>query len=933
VGKAVIVSEQGEGLYTVKKEVTGLAAAQALAAARRAKLEEELPPLRAEEEEAVIAVAYQFFITNQLIDDWVAGIDIPEQSLKFNFSYEMTEETQEYIRTAVEGKVTGFEVPEAVLNAIHELWDERGKLEAIRAQLYAKQAEYLALLKWQSELTALENSAKTPIPAWCADYTEGLTGTVATLEVPGEVDPTLGGGINIKPGYDDGSIWGAAYGQIQFGKVLSPAGFAWNLTMLQPWLKWMPLWRYATVLAVDESADTVDVELLPILSKARVWLRKDLTINTPWESSMSGVPVRYMSCGAAVFEAGDEVIVQFDLEDLEGSPGLQTYQPYVIGFYEEPRQCEGGRFGFLPASDAAPSGWYVPAPDAPREPYTGNFILASTTDFKRWAWADISSFIRDVNDIPGNQHSVAPNGDVLSWWGSPRGDGPISYLPDGNIQWLYNEANKLTPYIKVINNLSYLTYFSPDTQDEKFIPGILYKNNVPLLNYTTSQRIGGARQLANGDIVFALTSTNNFTSLYRRTGTSTVFLGTPPSVGIVTNVWRWDFNESGTAVSTIIRTNDGVLHVYTVPLTKNNQGQVSGFSTPQITSHRVVEEIITTSQGRNWPADVIQEGRWDEVGAGWSMYASRWVNKSYTTKVISGDGRLPVALRYLGDELKIAWITPTVSGTESNFTELNYSSPYYDVLTNGSPTKSFKSVFDTRTGGTSTRTISRDRKISYLLQIGNKSWNFEYSDPTNSVSIDAHAGDEEGKIEINRSMNSGSGNNFQRMWILMLFLQNDMLFSWQHNRTFEEIIEAERSEDVTTGTRTRNDLTTQSIVHQNSPVRSLITQQVNSVQDYSFGNFRFGVGNNPSEPESTLEELNFMVIFFEHEALMGHGVGGCYDDRASSGYLANIVAPAVTSGPETASRQSWMFGTVGTAKLSAGITGDNPTLIPIGIRK
>jgi hypothetical protein len=335
VGKAVIVSEQGEGRYTIRKEVAGLASAVALAAERRAKLEEELPPLRAEEEAAVIAVDLQFFTTNELIDDWVAGIDIPEQSLKFNFSYKTTEEARTYMEAAVEGTVTGFEVPAAVLNAIHDLWDERGKLEDIRTRLHAKQAEYLALLKWQSELTALKASADTPIPAWCADYTEDLTGTVATLEVPGEVDPTLGGGINIKPGYVS-AAWSSAYGQIQFGKVLSPAGFAWNLTMLQPWLKWMPLWRYATVDAVDEENDTVDVTLHPILSKARVWLRRDTSFNVPWQGKMSGVPVKYMECDADAFDIGDEVVVQFALVPASDPP---DYTPTCIGFKTAPQEC------------------------------------------------------------------------------------------------------------------------------------------------------------------------------------------------------------------------------------------------------------------------------------------------------------------------------------------------------------------------------------------------------------------------------------------------------------------------------------------------------------------------------------------------------------------------------------------------------------------
>jgi hypothetical protein len=332
VGKAVIVSEQGEGLYTVKKEVRGLAAARALAADRRERLEEELPALRLEEEEAVNAVVYQRFVTDTLLNDWLAGIEIPEDTLNFELRYGITDEARQYVQS----QATGLEVPAALMNAIHDLVEKRMLLDDIRRKTDQKSAEYLAVLKWQGELTALQNSADTPIPAWCADYTEDLTGEVATLEVPGEVDPLIGGGINIKPAFSDAAAWNASYGQIQFGKTLSPAGFAWNMTMLTPWLKWMPLWRYATVTAVDKNADTVNVELQPVLSKVGAYLRKDLTINAPWQGKMTGVPVEYMDCNAEVFEVGDEVILQFEPVPESDPP---DYAPKCIGFKSDPQEC------------------------------------------------------------------------------------------------------------------------------------------------------------------------------------------------------------------------------------------------------------------------------------------------------------------------------------------------------------------------------------------------------------------------------------------------------------------------------------------------------------------------------------------------------------------------------------------------------------------
>jgi hypothetical protein len=358
MGKAVIVSEQGEGLYTVKKEVRGLAAARALAADRRERLEAEFPPLRLEEENALNAVVSQRFVTDTLLNDWLAGIEIPEDTLNFELRYGISDEARAY----VQAQTTGLEVPAALMNAIHELVEKRMLLDDIRRKLDRKSAEYLAVLKWQGQLTALQNSADTPIPAWCADYTGGLAGTVATLEVPGEVDPLIGGGLNIKPGYTDEATWSASYGQIQFGKTLSPAGFAWNMTMLTPWLKWMPIWRYATVTAVDKDADTVNVNLLPVLSKVGAYLRKDLTINDPWLDKMTGIPVEYMSCGAGAFEVGDEVIIEFrppeeDMMDAESNP-------YCIGFKDNPKPCNVFFYSdlFIPVflgiyDDSAPIEW------------------------------------------------------------------------------------------------------------------------------------------------------------------------------------------------------------------------------------------------------------------------------------------------------------------------------------------------------------------------------------------------------------------------------------------------------------------------------------------------------------------------------------------------------------------------------------------------
>lgn len=225
-------------------------------------------------------------------------------------------------------------VPESLFKAMTVYANLVGLAREAERRLATLQAEYLSVISREAELTRLKNSLDTPVMAWCADYTEALSGTVATLEVPGEVNPRIGGGLNIRPGFLTHAAWEAQYGKVQMGTALSPACFAWNLTMLMPWMKWMPLWRYATV--TGRTGVTLDVSLAPIISKASSYLAHQTDFNTPWVGSMTGVQVEYMTCGAAVFEIGDEVIVEFR---REGEGPLEYYEPFVIGFKQEPKLC------------------------------------------------------------------------------------------------------------------------------------------------------------------------------------------------------------------------------------------------------------------------------------------------------------------------------------------------------------------------------------------------------------------------------------------------------------------------------------------------------------------------------------------------------------------------------------------------------------------
>lgn len=325
MGAARILSEEGHGLYRIKLEFGDQLDARIEAlATKRTQLEKELLTLRAAQVDLNEIWADAYNDLRDKIEAWVDGIELPADPVMK--PPQMSDKAYEYLlRTAPK-----IGLPDYLVAAFTRLGTAAQNKRAGEKAIADKQAEYLALLKKQTELTALKTTEAQGILAWCADYTLGMTGQVATLEVFGEYNPLIGGGVNIQPGFG-GHSWNNSYGKLQRAAILSESGFAWNFTMLNPWEKWMPKWRYARVTAVVDSF-SLDLELLPVVSKTGSYLSKIRTINKPWEGRMSGVPVTYMTCGAKAFKIGDEVLVQFDKSGT-------TYNPTVIGFKQNPAIC------------------------------------------------------------------------------------------------------------------------------------------------------------------------------------------------------------------------------------------------------------------------------------------------------------------------------------------------------------------------------------------------------------------------------------------------------------------------------------------------------------------------------------------------------------------------------------------------------------------
>ena len=260
------------------------------------------------------------------------------------------------------------------------------------------------------------------IEMWCADFSDELeVGTpVGCATVPGE--QFLNMPIILPQSREDGELQGfdrRRDGQMVPLMSMSPSAAFYNLALLPGWQRWMPTYRTAKVERVDVDNDTVDI----IINRNESSQKDEWGRRFPTEIGQAilyrdNVPVRYMSCNAAVFEEGDEVLVRFksntNLSALaaSGAVGEQAWDVSnmeVVGFVKEPRDCQVCwiyfRFKITPS--------------------TGTPKLLTVTSSKEKFKAqgyplDYWQFIDDGDRSgAGNIDWWGKNGVVLSWNGPP----------------------------------------------------------------------------------------------------------------------------------------------------------------------------------------------------------------------------------------------------------------------------------------------------------------------------------------------------------------------------------------------------------------------------------------------------------------------------------------------------------------------------------
>jgi predicted transglutaminase-like cysteine proteinase len=199
----------------------------------------------------------------------------------------------------------------------------REAMTAYRQALSRLRRALASKVSMQTRINTLQSSLHedVTVDAWCADLTTDLSGTVATMEIPGERQRVL-----IRPGYEGRAGWsGSEHGQLTPILSTTPAATFYNLAMLPGWQKWMPTYRTGTVSDVDEATDTCTVTLDGEVSSTGFVVGDGRT--------MRAVPIEYMDCNAEAFSDGDHIVVEFVGQD----PG----DPLVIGFVDNPMACPG----------------------------------------------------------------------------------------------------------------------------------------------------------------------------------------------------------------------------------------------------------------------------------------------------------------------------------------------------------------------------------------------------------------------------------------------------------------------------------------------------------------------------------------------------------------------------------------------------------------
>lgn len=507
MGKATIVSGGTDGLYTVKLDYGKAQKDAAIARinARLAVLAEEIPA-------ATIKLS-----TQQAIED--AQKVVVEQAISAFVTVTKTLPRNE----ANVAKALQDHGKEAA-----KLMEEKGKTGPLRLALEILKDEQAGLQRELDRWQAIEVEEERE--AWCADFTEDATGSVATIDVPGESAQIL-----IAPSAPDPT---SSDGQLVAREVQTPGQVFWNAAVLPGWQMHMPTFRVGviTVMNPDETANVT-------LDEAKSSAQK-LGINSVTE--LESVPIEYMDCNATVFEVGDHVVVQFDDRDWA--------KPKIVGFASNPKACGGG-FVFRPTNDVTTiySGanhryWgkpFTPANEPLGTPFGSSPFVALQPKLVGGA---PSAQIKRVRGIDGDKYGqidwqgANPVRDVLSW--SAQSWDRLSFATSGEPVYRWNqwEGNNVNDYEKSQTMVQRCRNMGTGNAVYSKLRAIkVFESGV--VEGACFSTAWGARSLV---AVLRDTTTAGMVFRFVKAGSPDVVLGAYVAPAQTVNLHGWYFSRSGT---------------------------------------------------------------------------------------------------------------------------------------------------------------------------------------------------------------------------------------------------------------------------------------------------------------------------------------------------------------------------------------------------
>ena len=227
------------------------------------------------------------------------------------------------VAAAEEGEIPDVEA------LLVELAQASADVQSIDARIAITNGRRLQARKREQMLQAVP--ADPVQQAWCADFSENLTGELGTVEVPAEGvvgEFATWRRVIVRPGFAGRATYSAARdGQMvhREGQVGYQAYF--NAAILPGVQRWRPQYRIGVITDIDSATDTCSLTIQAEDSSAQA-----LIIDPPdLQYTRTGVPIEYMDCNADAFEIGDRVLVEFQDRDWS--------QPKVIGFESNPREC------------------------------------------------------------------------------------------------------------------------------------------------------------------------------------------------------------------------------------------------------------------------------------------------------------------------------------------------------------------------------------------------------------------------------------------------------------------------------------------------------------------------------------------------------------------------------------------------------------------